>query len=132
MKNRILMLLPVLLPASEVLAKQDYTYVKSSLAFPWFMFFVFFALISIPFVMVIVLAWRKSGKDEEGGIDAPLSPSSAPALSQQKGIFNRIVLPTILVGVAIFSILLVLNAYEAMDLMEQSGLAAPTMLNPRP
>lgn len=128
MKNRILMLLLVLLPVSEVLAKQDYTYVKSSLAFPWFMFFVFFALISIPFILVIVLAWRKSRTADA----AAQGQSSAPAESQQKGSFNRIVLPVILVGVVIFAILLVLNAYEAMDLMESTGLAAPTMLNPRP
>jgi len=131
MKNRILMLLLVLLPASEVLAKQDYTYIKSSLGYPWFIFFVIFALISIPFIMVVVLAWRK-GTAANGAADAVQVQSPAPAESQQKGPFNRIVLPVILVGVVIFSILLVLNAYEAMDLMESSGLAAPTMLNPRP
>jgi hypothetical protein len=133
MKNRIVILLLALMPVSEVLARPDYTYVKSSLAFPWFMFFVFFALIMIPFFMVIVLAWRKSGASKNESSDTMMSQSSAPpAANQQKGQFNRIVLPVILIGVAVFSILLVLNAYEAMDLMEQSGLAAPTMLNPRP
>ncbi len=132
MKNRILVFLLVLLPASEVLAKPDYTYIQSSLVYPWFIFFVIFALISIPFIMVVVLAWRKSATAANGVADTVQGQSSAPAESHQKGPFNRIVLPVILVGVVIFAILLVLNAYEAMDLMESSGLAAPTMLNPRP
>ncbi len=126
------MFLLVLLPVSEVLAKTDYTYIKSSLAYPWVVFFVIFALISIPFIMVVVLAWRKSATAANGVADAVQGQSSAPAESHQKGSFNRIVLPTILVSIVIFSILLVLNAYEAMDLMESTGLAAPTMLNPRP
>jgi len=133
MKDRILLFLLVLLPVSEVLAKTDYTYIKSSLAYPWVVFFVIFALISIPFIMVVVLAWRKSATAANGAADAVVQGQSpAPAQSHQKGPFNRIVLPAILVSVVIFSILLVLNAYEAMDLMETTGLAAPTMLNPRP
>ncbi|MFV2005039.1 MAG: hypothetical protein ACC650_07505 [Gammaproteobacteria bacterium] len=133
MKNRIVILLLALMPVSEVLARPDYTYVKSSLAFPWFMFFVFFALIMIPFFMVIVLAWRKTDASEKRASDTAASqPSTPTTASLQKGLFNRFVLPSILIFVAIFSILMVLNAYEAMDLMEQSGLAAPTMLNPRP
>ncbi len=126
------MLLLALIPVSEVLAKQDYTYVKSSLVFPWFMFFVFFALILIPFCMVIALAWRKSPADEKENATSVTSVSSTADSTPQKGLFNRIVLPVILVGVAVFSVLLVLNAYEAMDLMEKYGTAAPTMLNPRP
>jgi len=46
--------------------------------------------------------------------------------------FNRIGLPIILILVVVVTILLVMNAYESMDLMESEGLAAPTMLNPRP
>lgn len=132
MKNRVVMFLLALMPASEVLAKQDYTYVKSSLVFPWFMFFVFFALIMIPFIMVIALAWRKPGVDENVASDIAALQSSSSVSIRQKGRFNRFVLPAILIIVAIFSILLVLNAYEAMDLMEQYGTAAPTMLNARP
>lgn len=132
MKHRVVMLLLALMPASDVLAKQDYTYVKSSLVFPWFMFFVFFALIMIPFFMVIALAWRKPGAGESAASDVAASQSSTSASNRKKGWFNRFVLPAILIVVAIFSILLVLNAYEAMDLMEQYGTAAPTMLNARP
>ncbi len=46
--------------------------------------------------------------------------------------FNRIGLPIILLIVVVVTILLVMNAFEAMDLMQSEGVAAPTMLNPRP
>jgi len=46
--------------------------------------------------------------------------------------FNRIGLPIILIVVMIVTILLVMNAFEATDLMQKNGTAAPTMLNPRP
>jgi len=46
--------------------------------------------------------------------------------------FNRIGLPIILIVVMIITILLVMNAFEATDLMQKTGMAAPTMLNPRP
>lgn len=35
-----------------------YTYVKMSLAVPWALYFVFLACVLIPFVVMIVLAWR--------------------------------------------------------------------------
>jgi hypothetical protein len=132
MKHRIVIFLLAFLPASEILAKQDYTYIQSSLVFPWVMFFVFFALIMIPFFMVIALAWRNSRVAEDEPSDEPNTQSSSNVANQQKGLFNRFVLPTILAFVGVFSVLLVLNAYEAMDLMESYGTAAPTMLNARP
>ncbi len=132
MNKLVVILLLALVPVSEVLAKQDYTYVKSSLVFPWFMFFVFFALILIPFLMVIALSWKKSLAGENEASTSAGSVSSTPVVVKEKKLFNRFVLPAILIGVAIFSILLVLNAYEAMDLMEKYGTAAPTMLNARP
>lgn len=46
--------------------------------------------------------------------------------------FNRIGLPIILLVVLIITILMVMNAFEAADLMQHSGTASPTMLNPRP
>jgi len=46
--------------------------------------------------------------------------------------FNRIGLPIILALVLVVTVLLVMNAFEATDLMESKGVAAPTMLNPRP
>lgn len=35
-----------------------YTYVKMSLTVPWALYFVFLACVLIPFVVMIVLAWR--------------------------------------------------------------------------
>ncbi len=46
--------------------------------------------------------------------------------------FNRIGLPIILLVLLAVTVLLVMNAFEAMALMESEGVAAPTMLNPRP
>jgi competence protein ComGC len=44
--------------------------------------------------------------------------------------FQRIGLPIILVIVAVITVLLVLNAFEATELMQEQGRAAPTLLNP--
>lgn len=41
---------------------QGYTYVKMSLTVPWTLYFVFLACVLIPFVVMIVLAWRGSSK----------------------------------------------------------------------
>jgi len=54
---------------SEIMAKADveepgYTYVEASLGFPWFMFLVFTVLVLIPFVLIVVLAWRKQPENE--------------------------------------------------------------------
>lgn len=46
--------------------------------------------------------------------------------------FQRIGLPIILILIIIASVLLVMNAFEATDLMQKEGRAAPTLLNPRP
>jgi hypothetical protein len=44
-----------------------YTYVKMSLAVPWALYFVFLACVLIPFVVMIVLAWRGGQRvDAEG------------------------------------------------------------------
>lgn len=51
--------LALLMISTDVMAKADYTYVKASLAYPWFMFFVFMVLVSIPFIMIIFLSWKK-------------------------------------------------------------------------
>lgn len=126
----VLMLL-MFLPVFEVMSKQDYTYVKASLNFPWFMFFVFLTLILIPFVLVIILSWRSSGakNEQQNSISSELSVQSA---GQQSNKFNRVVLPAVLLVVMFLTILFVLNAFEAMDLMQHSGTASPTMLNVRP
>lgn len=44
-----------------------YTYVKMSLAVPWALYFVFLAGVLIPFVLMIVFAWRR---DSHGDADA--------------------------------------------------------------
>lgn len=46
--------------------------------------------------------------------------------------FHRYGLPLILIVIAVITVFLVLNAFEAMDLMQTEGRAAPTMLNPGP
>lgn len=38
--------------------ENPYRYVKMSLLVPWTLYFVFLACVLIPFVLVIVLAWR--------------------------------------------------------------------------
>jgi len=55
---------------TEVIAKEGvdgsgYTYVKASLGFPWFMFFVFTVLVLIPFLLIVILAWRNKPEDEK-------------------------------------------------------------------
>jgi len=65
MKSRLLpALLLMLIFLPESMAKTEYTYVKASLGFPWFMFFVFLLLIMIPFLLIVFLSWRKQADDE--------------------------------------------------------------------
>lgn len=53
-----------------------YTYVKMSLTVPWTLYFVFLACVLIPFVLMIVLAWRSGPTSEP---DEPEVPDSADA-----------------------------------------------------
>jgi len=53
----------LLAEVAELSARPGYTQIESTLAFPWFMFFVFLALILIPFLLIIALSWRKSDKE---------------------------------------------------------------------
>lgn len=46
-------------PASAQYAT-NYTYVKMSLTVPWTLYFVFLAGILIPFIVMVVLAWRSA------------------------------------------------------------------------
>ena len=41
-----------------------YVYVKMPLTVPWALYFVFLGAVLIPFVVMIVLAWRKQPRDE--------------------------------------------------------------------
>ena len=43
-----------------------YVYVKMPLTVPWTLYFVFLGAVLIPFVVMIVLAWRKQPMDESG------------------------------------------------------------------
>jgi hypothetical protein len=56
-------LLLAALPASA--QENPYTYVKMSLTVPWTLYFVFLACVLIPFVLMILLAWRNSGDADE-------------------------------------------------------------------
>ena len=50
--------------ASPVWAQTTgYTYVKMSLTVPWTLYFVFLGCVLIPFVLMIVLAWRGTPKN---------------------------------------------------------------------
>jgi len=40
-----------------------YTYVRMSLTVPWTLYFVFLSCVLIPFVLMIVLAWRGAPKN---------------------------------------------------------------------
>lgn len=44
---------------------QPYTYVKFSLGVPWALYFIFLALVLIPFAVMILLAWRHWFRDAE-------------------------------------------------------------------
>jgi hypothetical protein len=57
-----------------------YTHVKMSLAVPWTLYFVFLACVLIPFVVMIVLAWRRATHPtlelKDTAIDEPASGAS--------------------------------------------------------
>jgi hypothetical protein len=44
--------------------ENPYVYVKMPLTVPWTLYFVFLGAVLIPFVVMIVLAWRKQPMDE--------------------------------------------------------------------
>lgn len=66
----------------------SYTRVKMSLTVPWTLYFVFLACVLIPFVVMIVLAWRSAAHpalepkdaaaDEPANNSANTSTNSAP------------------------------------------------------
>jgi membrane protein implicated in regulation of membrane protease activity len=51
------------LAASPAWAQAPYTYMKFSLRVPWTLYFVFLACITIPFAVMIIVAWRDRGPD---------------------------------------------------------------------
>ena len=46
--------------------ENPYIYVRMPLTVPWALYFVFLGAVLIPFVVMIVLAWRKQPRDESG------------------------------------------------------------------
>jgi heme/copper-type cytochrome/quinol oxidase subunit 2 len=51
-------------------AQQSYTYVKVSLGTPWALYFMFLALVTVPFAVMIWLAWRarlRQERDKQSG-----------------------------------------------------------------
>lgn len=57
-------------PALAWSAPSDYTFVKMSLTVPWTLYFVFLACVLIPFVLMVVLAWRGAAQPEPEPKDA--------------------------------------------------------------
>ena len=53
-----------------------YTYVKMSLTVPWTLYFVFLACVLIPFVVMIVLAWRHAPKADRAAEDTAADQSA--------------------------------------------------------
>ncbi len=45
--------------------ENPYTYVKMSLTVPWTLYFVFLACVLIPFILMVLLAWRKPAEKDE-------------------------------------------------------------------
>ena len=54
---------PVVVAAAE--PQSSYTYVKFSLGVPWALYFMFLALVLVPFAVMILLAWRHWFRDAE-------------------------------------------------------------------
>ncbi len=77
---------------------------------PWALYFVFLALVLVPFALLILLAW----------------PAGAAAGMNR---FLRFVLPVLLVAVFAVIALFVLNAFESTELMRTEKRAGPTLLN---
>jgi len=63
----------VLFSASGWCQDNPYIYVKMPLTVPWTLYFVFLGAVLIPFLVMIVLAWRKQPPD-----DPPRGPASRP------------------------------------------------------
>ena len=54
-----------LLAAGPAAAQNPYSYAKFSLQVPWTLYFVFLALIAVPFAVTMLLAWRsREGEGE--------------------------------------------------------------------
>jgi hypothetical protein len=43
----------------------SYTYVAQSLGVPWTLYFIFLALVLVPFALLVLLAWRQHLRGED-------------------------------------------------------------------
>jgi hypothetical protein len=57
--------LTMLVTTAALGQSNPYTYVKMSLLVPWTLYFVFLAAVLIPFVVMMVLAWRRQDIDHK-------------------------------------------------------------------
>lgn len=57
-KYMILLGFPMLFSLPAWAQQNPYTYVEMSLLVPWTLYFVFLATVLIPFVLMVLLAWR--------------------------------------------------------------------------
>jgi membrane protein implicated in regulation of membrane protease activity len=69
--------------AGPAAAQNPYVRVKFSLGVPWTLYFVFLALISIPFAVMILLAWRRGRSEEDP--QEPRRQESAGAAERPAG-----------------------------------------------
>ena len=113
----------LVLALADAAEAQTYTYVQQSLRVPWALYFVFLALVLVPFAILILLAWRQHFRAAEKPEAAP------PGAARRMNRFLRFVLPAILVVVFAVVALFVLNAFEATELMRTEKRAGPTLLN---
>jgi hypothetical protein len=60
-------------------SSSGYTYVRMSLTVPWTLYFVFLVCVLIPFVVMMVLAWRNASKPDPGPKDGPRDDPSGGA-----------------------------------------------------
>ena len=70
-RGRWLALAPLLFCAAGQCQDNPYVYVKMPLTVPWTLYFVFLGAVLIPFVVMIILAWRRQSHDESAGTSTP-------------------------------------------------------------
>ena len=70
-RARWLVLLCVLSSAPGWCQDNPYVYVRMSLLVPWTLYFLFLAAVLIPFVVMVVLAWRGQAAGDGRAQDEP-------------------------------------------------------------
>ena len=64
-RSRIWWAFPLLYSLPALGQQNPYTYVKMSLVVPWTLYFVFLGAVLIPFVLLVLLAWRGHSKKKD-------------------------------------------------------------------